>query len=258
VPFVGGDEEYYRILHEQHGYPSWRWDYDVALGAVDRQAGGRALDVGAGTGVFLSALGSRWSPFAVEGSETTRAILRKSNVTVFRDLSEAAARLAGSFQLITLFQVLEHIADFRPVLSHCRDLLAPGGTLVITVPECDAMLAQPSLTGEHDMPPNHVGKWTERSLALALQQAGLVATRSVGEPPSWKKAVSQIYGRVRTDGQRPGTLASAAYRIPSRGVRIPLLAIAGMLAAPRLLPRWRELRAGGAFATIARGKPEGA
>ena len=252
VPFVGGDEEFYAILHEQHGYPSWRWDYDVALGAVGGGQGGRALDVGAGTGVFLRALGAGWTHFAVEGSETTRTILRDAGITVFPDLADAAARYPASFQLITLFQVLEHIADFRPVLALCRRLLAPGGTLVITVPDCDAMLAQPALTGEHDMPPNHVGKWTVASLTRALEQHALEATATAHEPSSWKKAASQLYGRVRTDGQRPGTLAAAAYRIPNRTLRIPFLVLAGLVAAPRLLPHLRQLRQGGAFAVIAR------
>ena len=251
VPFVGGDEEYYAILHEQHGYPSWRWDYDVALGEVTGGKGGRALDVGAGTGVFLRALNTDWTRFAVEGSETTRTILRDAGITVFSDLADAATRYPASFQLITLFQVLEHIADFRPVLALCRQLLAPGGRLVITVPDCDAMLAQPALTGEHDMPPNHVGKWTVKSLTQALEQQGLHAMRSAREPSSWKKAASQLYGRVRTDGQRPGTLAAAAYRIPTRALLIPFLVLAGILAAPRLLPHLDELRKGGAFAMIA-------
>src|SRR6266704_1242568 len=29
-PFVGGDEEFYSILHEQKDYPAWRWDFDFA------------------------------------------------------------------------------------------------------------------------------------------------------------------------------------------------------------------------------------
>src|ERR1700687_5889917 len=50
-PFVGGDEEFYGLLHEQKDYPAWRWDYDVAMThAVARFDGGRILDVGAGVG----------------------------------------------------------------------------------------------------------------------------------------------------------------------------------------------------------------
>ncbi len=251
MPFVGGDEAFYAILHEQYGYPAWRWDYDVALEALHGSRGGRALDVGAGTGNFLRSLGPAWSTHAVEGSETTRAVLRRAGIGVFPSLDAAVAEGAGSFAVVTMFQVLEHIADFRPVIRGCTELLAPGGTLVITVPDCDAMLRQPELTGEHDMPPNHVGKWTPRSLALALEEAGLTPTRTVQEPASWRKAASQVYGRVRTDAQRPGTAAALAYRVRNRKVRAPLLALVGATTLPRLLPRWQELRAGGAFATIA-------
>ena len=250
-PFVGGDEGFYAIMHEQHGYPSWRWDYDVALEAVRGSSRGRALDIGAGTGNFLRALGDEWGRHAVEGSETTRAILRSAGISVFPDLVAAAREGAGSFSLVTMFQVLEHIAEFRPVIERCAALLAPGGTLVITVPDCDAMLRQPALTGEHDMPPNHVGKWTPRSLGLVLEEAGLRPLRTVYEPASWRKAASQVYGRVRTDAQRPGTAAALAYRVRNRKARIPLLALAGITTLPRLLPHLSELRAGGAFATIA-------
>src|SRR5882724_9047022 len=72
-PFVGGDEEFYRLLHEQKEYPAWRWDYDVAIGeAVRKFEGGRILDVGAGVGMFLRELEGSWECYAIEGSEVTR------------------------------------------------------------------------------------------------------------------------------------------------------------------------------------------
>jgi len=71
-PFVGGDEEFYSILHEQKDYPAWRWDYDIALAeAVKKFGGGKILDVGAGVGIFLRGLDDSWECYAVEGSEVT-------------------------------------------------------------------------------------------------------------------------------------------------------------------------------------------
>ena len=53
-PFVGGDEEFYSTLHEQHGYPSWRWDYDLAVREVLAFfPQGRLLEIGAGNGADL-------------------------------------------------------------------------------------------------------------------------------------------------------------------------------------------------------------
>lgn len=71
-------------------------------------------------------------------------------------LEEAIVTEEGAFDVISLFQVLERIADFRGVLTRVNKLLRPGGKLVITVPGSDAMIRQERVTGCHDMPPNHI------------------------------------------------------------------------------------------------------
>jgi SAM-dependent methyltransferase len=250
-PFVGGDEEFYSILHEQHGYPSWRWDYDLAVREVLAHVpSGRLLEIGAGEGVFLRHLGPQWTTFAVEASDTTRALLVQNGISVFSSLGEAVHRNAESFDVVTMFQVLEHIASFREVLKSCHMLLRPGGRLVVTVPDCEAMLLQPKLIGEHDMPPNHINKFTPRSLDIAMTAAGFRVLQTSYEPRSLGKISSTIYGRVHGDSTNPSTFAAQIYRIQNRKLRIPLLAIAGALSIPRLLPFWRHLGKSGAFGMI--------
>src|SRR6266508_5992194 len=93
---------------------------------------------------------------------------------------------AATFQVVTLFQVLEHIAEFELVLNQCRELLAPGGRLVVTVPDGEAMIRQERLTGCHDMPPNHVNKRTPESLSRVLLRAGFDCGQPIYEPSFWK------------------------------------------------------------------------
>src|SRR4030095_729839 len=101
-PFGGGDEEFYSILHEQKDYPTWRWDYDVALTeAIGKFGSGRILDVGAGVGGLLRQVESPWQCYAVERSEETRRELEKGGIKLFRSLSFAAETEAQSFQVIT-------------------------------------------------------------------------------------------------------------------------------------------------------------
>ena len=246
VPFVGGDEDFYEILHESYGYPGWRWDYSAAL-QILKDVAGPLLDVGAGTGVFLTALDRRCQPWAAEGSDRMREILRAQGIAVLPDLLAAAEEKRQYFAAITMFQVLEHIANFRPMLAACRTLLRPGGRLVITVPDGDAMLRQPALTGQHDMPPNHINKFTPKSLGLLLQEEGFTSGQVIPEPPSWRNLGQSLYGRLHADSTDPQTLAARIYRIRSRRVRIPLLMLAGLIRGPALLPRVHELRQGGAF-----------
>jgi SAM-dependent methyltransferase len=251
-PFVAGDEEFYSILHEQRGYPEWRWDYDAAIThAVKLFERGKILDVGAGVGNFLRRLGPEWQTHAVEASDLNRATLKSAGIPVFPDLSEAAAKEPGTFQVVTLFQVLEHISDFRQTLANCYRLLAPGGRLVITVPDCDAMIRQEQLTGCHDMPPNHIGKWTAKSLSLALTNAGFEIGSAIDEPRSWSNVKASIHMRVMADATEPKTLAAQVYRIGNKRLRIPALAFVGLGAFANMLPHLGELRRGGAFGLVA-------
>jgi SAM-dependent methyltransferase len=252
-PFVGGDEEFYSILHEQKGYPSWRWDYDVALdAALKGKDGGRILEIGAGVGNFLKSLDQKWERFAVEASESNRAELERAGIKVFRDLSAAVKMEAGSFEVIVLFQVLEHIAEFKSVLAQCRKLLGAGGRLVITVPDGDAMIRQERLTGCPDMPPNHINKFTPQSLSLALHDAGFEAGPAIPEPSSLRNLQASLYMRVTTDATRKHTLAAQVYRIRNKRLRQPFLVLLGAPALLRMLPHVSQLQAGGAFAITAR------
>lgn len=250
-PFVGGDEEFYSILHEQRDYPAWRWDYDVAVAeAVDKFPGGRILDIGAGVGMFLRGMDTGWECYAVEGSELTRRELENTGVKVLRNLSEAVERHTGTFHVITLFQVLEHIADFEPLLKQCQRLLVPEGRLVITVPDGEAMIRQERLTGCADMPPNHINKWTPTSLSQVLMRSGFECSQPIFEPPSWKNLQANLHMRVVADATKDESLAAQAYRIRTRFLRIIAISLLAGPALLKMLPLGRQLRRGGAFAMI--------
>jgi SAM-dependent methyltransferase len=250
-PHVAGDEHFYELLHEQQGYTKWRWDYDVAIAeAVRPRSGGRVLDIGAGTGAFLSSLGPEWDKFATEGSETTRSILAQKWIRVYRDLGTLAGELHGGFDVITMFQVLEHIAEFRPLLRLCRDLLKPGGQVVITVPDGDAMIAQERITGCPDMPPFHVNKWTPNSLARALASAGLQPGTHGAEPASWRNLAGAAHLRIIADASAPRSITAQVYGL-SRRYRRPVLVLLAGIAVLRLLPHFASITRGGTFAMAA-------
>ncbi|NEP54691.1 MAG: class I SAM-dependent methyltransferase, partial [Moorea sp. SIO3C2] len=203
-----------------------------------------------GAGVFLHSLGQEWEKYAVEGSELTRRDLEANGIKVFRELSSAAESEAGTFQVITIYQVLEHIADFRPVLAQCHQLLCKGGQLVITVPSGEAMIAQEKLTGCPDMPPSHINKWSPDSLSRVLRKAGFVSHTTIFEPPSWENLKTALYLRVIADSTNPYSVAAQFYRIKNKKLRAPLLAGLGISAFIRMFPNIRKLRQGGSFAMI--------
>ena len=137
--------------------------------------GQRVLDLGAGIGTFSAALaGLGGHVVAVEPDPALAPALRarlagRENVLVLEQgLEELTAEaIGGAVDAIVCFNVLEHIADDVGALGRMRELLAPGGRLLLLVP------AHPALTGAVDAAVGHERRYTRSGLAAAACSAQL-------------------------------------------------------------------------------------
>ena len=124
--------------------------------------GGRVLDVGCAAGYFLEvAQAQGWSVEGVECSAEARAHAPSS---VRAHIREDADGLRGPYDVITFWDVLEHLDDERPALEVARHLLAPGGIFLATVP------AFPMLWGPSDTFNHHRRRYTRDTLGAAVSQ----------------------------------------------------------------------------------------
>jgi SAM-dependent methyltransferase len=99
--------------------------------------GARVLDIGAGIGTFLHMGKDRfgWNAIGTEVSTSAVKIARERyGVNLLLGDVENLSLPAGSFDLITLWHVLEHVPSPSLTLEVCRGLLRPGGLLAIAVP----------------------------------------------------------------------------------------------------------------------------
>jgi 2-polyprenyl-3-methyl-5-hydroxy-6-metoxy-1,4-benzoquinol methylase len=93
---------------------------------------GRLLDIGAGTGEFLSvAKYDGWQTIGVEPSERAKAIAESKGVSFVEQTKELANQ---SFDVISMWHVLEHVPDLDQQIKELKRLLKPTGTLIIAVP----------------------------------------------------------------------------------------------------------------------------
>lgn len=94
---------------------------------------GRLLDVGCATGVFLDlARGAGWRVQGVELSSRHAASARTEfALDVWEGDFLEAPFPAGAFDVITMWDFLEHVLDPHAVLAKARELLAPGGVLLV-------------------------------------------------------------------------------------------------------------------------------
>lgn len=102
--------------------------------AFGREASFRILDFGCGNGSLAKALsGPRVECLGYESSRQRLAFLREQGVGALETVE--AVRERGPYHAIVLSDVLEHLAEPGKTLVLCRDLLVPGGLLLVSVPE---------------------------------------------------------------------------------------------------------------------------
>jgi SAM-dependent methyltransferase len=148
------------------------------LRIVERYAGpGRLLDVGCASGMFLRAAASKG--WAVVGVEPSRVFFEsaRQNLSgcgeVFCTVLQKADLPPSSFDVITLWDVLEHITEPVNFLRVCERLLKPGGLLFVNVPDIESIQARlfgprwPLLLQEH------LNYFTRESLRQCSVSAGL-------------------------------------------------------------------------------------
>lgn len=94
--------------------------------------GRRLLDVGAYTGVFVEAARARgWDAVGLEPSRWATATARDRGLPVTQGFLEEGPYPAGSFDLVTLWDVIEHVTAPVATLRLCHEALRPGGTLAV-------------------------------------------------------------------------------------------------------------------------------
>ena len=93
---------------------------------------GTVLDIGAGTGDFLSVLkNDGWQTTGIEPNEKAKAIAISKGI-VFAESLQSLSN--NSFDVISMWHVLEHVPDVEKQISELKRLLKPNGTIFIAVP----------------------------------------------------------------------------------------------------------------------------
>jgi len=142
---------------------------------------GKILDIGAGTGDFLlEAKNKNWETVGVDPNEKAKSIAIKKGVH-FADTIEKLE--SNSFDVITLWHVLEHVPDVVHQVAELKRLLKPSGTLIIAVPNFKSFDANyyKSFWAAYDVP-RHLWHFSKTAIEKLFdkQNMNLVAVK-----PMW-------------------------------------------------------------------------
>jgi 2-polyprenyl-3-methyl-5-hydroxy-6-metoxy-1,4-benzoquinol methylase len=180
VEFTAGQYEaasYYtmafRTKAEIEGEWGFRWRY--ILSAIKRYAAApKLLDVGAGNGYFVYLARSEFG-LPADGLEISAAEADYAHATfgielICGDLSIVHDR----YDVVTSFNVLEHVKEPWALLSSMTERLAPGGLLVVTTPNPACIHRRVHGLTRWNMvcPPHHINLFTRPALEEFLNRAG--------------------------------------------------------------------------------------
>ena len=139
------------------------------LTSLDLPDSARVLEVGCGTGGNMTMLQKFGELTCIEQDEQARSLANKRHLAEVMPGSLPAdlPRMDKEFDLIALFDVIEHVKDDRASLLNLSGMLAPGGRIVVTVP------AFPFLWSQHDEENQHFRRYRRKDILSLTNACGL-------------------------------------------------------------------------------------
>lgn len=136
---------------------------------------GSVLDIGCGVGDFLHTMEQKgWSTTGIEPSEDAKAIAQKrmkANILAPEQIEKLDDE---SFNLITMWHVLEHVDDLKTEINHLHRILKKGGKLVLALPNYQSFDAQhyKEFWAAYDVP-RHLNHFSQKSISNIFSHSGL-------------------------------------------------------------------------------------
>ncbi len=159
-PRLTGTASFYAELEHTNYYTPQRPEFERTRSFAKKRKLRRVLDVGCGTGAFLDLMRlDHCDTHGLELNQSAASAASARGHRVHQTLLEGLCQdNIGPFDLITLFQVLEHVANPVLLLHQARTLLRPGGYIAVAVPSSEGILSI-CPWDPHQWPPHHVSRW---------------------------------------------------------------------------------------------------
>ncbi|MBE7412739.1 MAG: class I SAM-dependent methyltransferase [Leptospiraceae bacterium] len=186
------DEHYQGYWGEEEGYDLEWWDvahrdvYSEFIESFLKAEKGKILDVGCGLGFFVKTVLEKrpgWEAFGYEMSPSAVKYAKEKNSlkNIFSGQVEKSKIPKNSFDIITLWDVIEHIPKPQPIMKYLYSILKPGGILFLQTPNFPIQLFKAKLKvmingmkpdGHYLEVKDHINDYTETTLAMLSKDSG--------------------------------------------------------------------------------------
>ena len=235
-------EAYYLTESNTHSAEQWHQQraLNMQLDFVQKMAPGgvRLLDVGCATGNFMrTARDHGWEVTGVELIEPAARVAREHYGLDVRSGSVETADLPEAyFDVITLWDVLEHLPSPQKALKSIHQLLEPGGVVVFSIPNLVSF--DRYLFGKHWIgwdAPRHFNMFTEATVKQLFEQTGFEFIRRscfLGAKGTFQLSLNQLMDNKQSSTMNKLYPILSAFLWPYRKIaylldRGPIITFAG-------------------------------
>ena len=215
--------EGYFAGHHADGYadyigaePVLRREFARTVDFIRRyRRGGNLLEIGCAYGFFLQEAKRYFTVRGVELAADAAEYCRRHGLAVETGTADTVARSGGgSFDVIALLDVIEHLPDPHATIATLARTLAPGGVIVLTTGDFGSLAARALGSAWRLMtPPQHLWFFTQPSIARLAAGAGLEVA-SVDRP--WKIVPLSLIA------YHLGRMAGVRAKLPAGRIGVPI------------------------------------
>ena len=185
-PAQTGDGGFYQKLAVQEGvyYNISRPEFKDAISHAKKKGYQSILDLGCGSGNFLDlARNSSLTTTGMELNEHAAELAREKGHDILPGIltEDFLAQHPRKYDMVTLFQVVEHLPDPIGLLKMARRLVNDGGTLMFSVPNRSGQYRFYPLD-PHQWPPHHISRWRTMDFTRVAKKIGMIHLKSSGDP----------------------------------------------------------------------------
>jgi SAM-dependent methyltransferase len=158
------------------------------------QAGGRLLDIGAGTGTLVEQ--AVRMGYVAEGIEPSLWLQRRAAERGLRVHQGVFPHpnAKGPYDVVTLVDVIEHVRNPSGLLRNVREVLNPGGIMLLVMPDVSSLPARLMRWRWWHFRIAHVGYFNPQTMRMLVERSGFTLL-SVGRP-GWYLPLDYLLDRV--------------------------------------------------------------